>query len=348
MQQAPSQDADAQYLTALLQQANAGDVASEYILGYRYEMGKGVPQDLQQAIDWYRKAAAGGFAGAEDALQRLAPAAPAQTEQQTAQTADQAPPQQVAPAQPVDDGSAQRAALEQQKQDIADKISDLQSDKDEQDSEADNWDQEAEQLGDTSNCSGPSAAICVSIAQIGVNKAQSNARKAREAAQRDQEQIDELQGQSSDLDQQISSAASAPAAQQQPAYNPNALVDLGNQQAAQIRAIGMCNACAQNGEVAQYRSQCSSGVMSACYRAAAALCQCQLNSGGCGGNVQQLQRCVDTNTQTADSMKGGYTIAPGGNSPSSNPRHTAPSGQNSQWCNAQHVGTVNAGACPGW
>jgi len=115
-----------------------------------------------------------------------------------------------------------------------------------------------------------------------VNKAQAHAREAREAAQRDQEQINDLQGQSNDLDQQISSATSTPAAQQ-PVYNPNALVDLGNQQAAQIRAIGNANAAVRSNNASK----------------------------------------------------------PAGVSPGA-------AGQNSKWCNAQHVGVVNAGACPGW
>lgn len=213
----------------------------------------------------------------------VASSSQASAQTQATQVAAQPAPQQ------TDDGAAQRAeleqkqaALEQQKQDIADKISDLQSDMQEQQSEAENWDQEAEQLSDTSNCSGISAAICRSIAQIGVSKAQVHAREAREAAQRDQEQINDLQGQSNDLDQQISSATSTPAAQQ-PVYNPNALVDLGNQQAAQIRAIGNANAAVRSNNASK----------------------------------------------------------PAGVSPGA-------AGQNSKWCNAQHVGVVNAGACPGW
>jgi hypothetical protein len=186
-----------------------------------------------------------------------------------------------APQQPADSGG-QRADLEQKKQDIADQIEQLQSDVEEQQSEAENWEQEAQQLGDTSNCTGLSASICVSIAQIGVNKAESNARNARQAEQRDQEQIDELRGQSNQLDQQISSTTNTPTAPQ-PAYNPNALVDLGNQQAAQIRAIGDANAAAQKN----------------------------------------------------NSSKPATTSKP-------------TQGQNSQWCNQQHIGTISAGACPGW
>lgn len=165
-------------------------------------------------------------------------------------TDSQATQAQAAAPQPADNGAAQRAELEQKKQDIADQIEQLQSDKDEQESDAENWDQQAESLGDTSRCTGPSAAICVSIAQIAVNKAQSNARKARQAAQSDQEQINDLQGQSTDLDQQISNAASAPAAQPS-SYDPNAIVNAGNQQAAQIRAVGDANAAARNNNAAK-------------------------------------------------------------------------------------------------
>jgi TPR repeat protein len=42
-----------------------------YDLGAMYENGEGVPKDRQQAVDWYRKAAALGEQHAQQALIRL-------------------------------------------------------------------------------------------------------------------------------------------------------------------------------------------------------------------------------------------------------------------------------------
>jgi TPR repeat protein len=42
---------------ALLAKANAGDAASQVLVGESYAGGKGVAQDYTQAADWYRKAA---------------------------------------------------------------------------------------------------------------------------------------------------------------------------------------------------------------------------------------------------------------------------------------------------
>ena len=42
---------------AQLAKANAGDAASQVLVGDSYAAGKGVAQDLQQAAEWYRKAA---------------------------------------------------------------------------------------------------------------------------------------------------------------------------------------------------------------------------------------------------------------------------------------------------
>jgi putative methionine-R-sulfoxide reductase with GAF domain len=44
-------------LPELLQLADEGDAAAEFALGVRYEMGSGVPQDDQEALRWFSKAA---------------------------------------------------------------------------------------------------------------------------------------------------------------------------------------------------------------------------------------------------------------------------------------------------
>ena len=40
-------------------------------LGEAYEAGRGVPRDLDKALDWYRRAAESGNARAREALERL-------------------------------------------------------------------------------------------------------------------------------------------------------------------------------------------------------------------------------------------------------------------------------------
>lgn len=46
--------------------AEAGDPDAQFNMGQAYKLGRGVPADLDQAMDWYRKAAAQGHARAED------------------------------------------------------------------------------------------------------------------------------------------------------------------------------------------------------------------------------------------------------------------------------------------
>lgn len=54
------------------QAAQAGDPDAQYALGYMYYYGKGTPQDLTQAMEWMRKAAAQGQPQATKALELLA------------------------------------------------------------------------------------------------------------------------------------------------------------------------------------------------------------------------------------------------------------------------------------
>ncbi len=50
---------------ALLAKATAGDPAAQVSIGEKYAAGIDVPQDLKQAVNWYRKAAAQGNAAGE-------------------------------------------------------------------------------------------------------------------------------------------------------------------------------------------------------------------------------------------------------------------------------------------
>ena len=50
---------------ALMAKATSGDAGAQVTVGEDYAAGKGVPQDLKQAADWYRKAAEAGNAAGQ-------------------------------------------------------------------------------------------------------------------------------------------------------------------------------------------------------------------------------------------------------------------------------------------
>ncbi len=60
-----STDADNSLFIILAEQ---GDVNAQWVLGFMYDNGKGVPQDDQKALDWYKKAALQGLAEAQTNL----------------------------------------------------------------------------------------------------------------------------------------------------------------------------------------------------------------------------------------------------------------------------------------
>jgi len=61
-------DYDALPLAELTQMAEAGNAAAQTNLGFRHAAGEGLPQDFQEAIKWFRKAAAKGQVKAEFSL----------------------------------------------------------------------------------------------------------------------------------------------------------------------------------------------------------------------------------------------------------------------------------------
>lgn len=70
---------DPQQAFAIFQKAAAKDITSQYWLGHCYENGIGTPQDMAQAVYWYRQSAQRGdhvSQPALDALQRLGLSAP--------------------------------------------------------------------------------------------------------------------------------------------------------------------------------------------------------------------------------------------------------------------------------
>ena len=54
----------------MLFRSEQGHAAAQYELGVCYHYGDGVEQDLTQAMDWFRKAAAQGYSYARKLLEK--------------------------------------------------------------------------------------------------------------------------------------------------------------------------------------------------------------------------------------------------------------------------------------
>jgi len=63
LDQGPTPETD-----ALRARAEAGDAEAQSNLGFRYEYGEGVPEDSEEAVRWYRRAANQGHADAQYSL----------------------------------------------------------------------------------------------------------------------------------------------------------------------------------------------------------------------------------------------------------------------------------------
>lgn len=48
--------------------------------------------------------------------------------------------------------------------------------------------------------------------------------------------------------------------------------------------------------------KCAKGNQTACYKAAACLCRCNLNAGGCGSSKNALRECIESNERAARGM----------------------------------------------
>lgn len=149
-----------------------GNHGCEFDLGWAYESGSGVPQNLSQALLWYRKARS------DDDVERL-----------TAQH-----PELVSAAATVGASSGpSTSGANPESQEIADKIEELQSDIEQHETAAERWSNSAQNLAN-SGCSGVGAALCESIGQAGVAEAQANRNGEINAANEDRAEIRRLQG----------------------------------------------------------------------------------------------------------------------------------------------------------
>ena len=68
-------------------------------------------------------------------------------------------------------------------------------------------------------------------------------------------------------------------------------------------AGGACGGCASKCEPLAKSCRETTNAQSACYRATACLCQCNLDAGGCGTSTSALQQCVQENTAKAQQLR---------------------------------------------
>jgi hypothetical protein len=97
----------------------------------------------------------------------------------------------------------------------------------------------------------------------------------------------------------LAATSSAPVQGQVTASRP----DQGRTVPFVLRAVGQ-SACGQcEAKVAPLTQACKDGSIKSCYLAAAALCQCNLDAGGCGSDRDALRECVRDNKRLADELK---------------------------------------------
>jgi hypothetical protein len=62
-----------------------------------------------------------------------------------------------------------------------------------------------------------------------------------------------------------------------------------------------CSKC--EGKCKSWIDKCKDGGQYACYKAAACLCKCNLDAGGCGSSKEALQECYDKNEKLAKELE---------------------------------------------
>ena len=70
---------------------------------------------------------------------------------------------------------------------------------------------------------------------------------------------------------------------------------------AAIAEIAPCSECPR--ECASHVNACKDGSVKECYLAAACLCQCNLDAGGCGSDKEALRQCVEDNKKNARDLE---------------------------------------------
>ena len=62
-----------------------------------------------------------------------------------------------------------------------------------------------------------------------------------------------------------------------------------------------CSEC--EGKCKSWIDRCKAGGQYACYKAAACLCKCNLDAGGCGSSKEALQECYEKNEKLAKELE---------------------------------------------
>ncbi|MBI4459655.1 MAG: hypothetical protein HY648_06320 [Acidobacteria bacterium] len=71
-----------------------------------------------------------------------------------------------------------------------------------------------------------------------------------------------------------------------------------------VVSVAQGDACSQCANRCEGETQdCKNGSIKSCYLAAACLCQCNLDAGGCGSSKEALQQCVDGNQKAARDLE---------------------------------------------
>ena len=88
------------------------------------------------------------------------------------------------------------------------------------------------------------------------------------------------------------------------AYNSNRAASLlpsaDAAEAAGISTVFAAQECAKcEGKCKTWIDKCKEGGQYACYKAAACLCKCNLDAGGCGSSKKALEECYEENEKAA-------------------------------------------------
>ena len=71
-------------------------------------------------------------------------------------------------------------------------------------------------------------------------------------------------------------------------------------EAPEISTVIVAQECAKcEGKCKTWIDKCKEGAQHACYKAAACLCKCNLDAGGCGSSKKALEECYEENEKLA-------------------------------------------------
>ena len=81
------------------------------------------------------------------------------------------------------------------------------------------------------------------------------------------------------------------------------LPSAGAADAAEISTVLAAQECAKcEGKCKTWVDKCKEGGQYACYKAAACLCKCNLDAGGCGSSKKALEECYEKNEKLAKEL----------------------------------------------